>query len=506
MKKIIFAVTILILCYCNFVYADTSSNIGDINNDGLIDKNDASLLSNYLIDNNITDDIKLLSDINSDNYVRINDLMLLLDFINIKDKINNITDVSYLDEFEITEADTNIVFESSNDKIAVFETDEDIIKLRFRRTGSVTISMHINSLSFEKEITVSGNRIHFINLGQAGNAFLLESNGEFALYDAGKSSDNELINYIKDRYGINYLKFIIISHPHIDHNGEVVSILNSDIAVHGIYKKNYTNLDSDKVDDVDNASNSSIYAINKEILDIANEKNVVIVNVDDFVNKYEGKSVITLGDMEFILYNVRQRIVNDSTNHPEFDYDTSDYWAGKGENINSIVALVRVNNHNVLLSGDLTHYSILTEILSRVNTLIEDETIDIYNIPHHANYNCTDEEELMVDATYYVASTYSDVLASGNQYFRISDNLVGNGAGELVRGCFNYMGISMFDAYYTADAVYASGNKGAVVANLDDNLSIKYGKNRSCRYPNNGQIYDYDGAINANTNCSNLNG
>lgn len=71
-----------------------------------------------------------------------------------------------------------------------------------------------------------GNRVHFIDVGQ-GDSILVESDGEYMLVDAGEEDKgDDVVNYINS-LGINYLKYVVATHPHSDHIGGMDDVINS---------------------------------------------------------------------------------------------------------------------------------------------------------------------------------------------------------------------------------------------------------------------------------------
>jgi beta-lactamase superfamily II metal-dependent hydrolase len=69
-------------------------------------------------------------------------------------------------------------------------------------------------------------QVHFIDVGQ-GDATLLESNGRFALIDAGPSKAQEdLVSYLK-AVGVTELDYLILTHPHADHMGGMQAVLQN---------------------------------------------------------------------------------------------------------------------------------------------------------------------------------------------------------------------------------------------------------------------------------------
>ncbi len=68
--------------------------------------------------------------------------------------------------------------------------------------------------------------IHFVYVGQ-GDALLLESDGAFALLDAGTQEyTSDLITYLKTS-DVKTLDYVIMSHPHADHIGAMQKVMET---------------------------------------------------------------------------------------------------------------------------------------------------------------------------------------------------------------------------------------------------------------------------------------
>ncbi len=68
--------------------------------------------------------------------------------------------------------------------------------------------------------------LHFIDVGQ-GDCTLVESNGHFALIDAGEYSErNKVISYLSEA-GVTSLDYIIATHPHSDHVGSLAEVIHN---------------------------------------------------------------------------------------------------------------------------------------------------------------------------------------------------------------------------------------------------------------------------------------
>ncbi|WP_244833104.1 ComEC/Rec2 family competence protein [Clostridium sp. BJN0001] len=69
-------------------------------------------------------------------------------------------------------------------------------------------------------------KIHFINVGQ-GDAILIQVNNKNLLIDSGPSESKDMILNYLDSQNIKKLDFVVATHPHEDHIGNMSSIINS---------------------------------------------------------------------------------------------------------------------------------------------------------------------------------------------------------------------------------------------------------------------------------------
>lgn len=83
-----------------------------------------------------------------------------------------------------------------------------------------------SSSQSEKPDTNAQMQVHFIDVGQ-GDCTLITCGGEAMLIDSGERDDSDaVINYIK-KLGVKSFKYIIVTHPHTDHMGEMPDILKA---------------------------------------------------------------------------------------------------------------------------------------------------------------------------------------------------------------------------------------------------------------------------------------
>jgi len=83
--------------------------------------------------------------------------------------------------------------------------------------------------SLSLNTTAQNLKVHFIDVGQGDSILIEEPGGHNILIDGGDRADiiaAQIINYLKDRQ-IKKLDYIISTHPHADHIGGLVDIIDS---------------------------------------------------------------------------------------------------------------------------------------------------------------------------------------------------------------------------------------------------------------------------------------
>lgn len=192
------------------------------------------------------------------------------------------------------------------------------------------------------------DKIHFLNTGSS-DAILLESNGHFAMVDAGEDSDNPrgfsnlvfdgyeemILKYLKqhasDEYGKVHLDFVLGTHAHSDHIGGFDTIiLDPDVTIDRAYLKEYnSSLIQDR--ELIEWDNQEVY---DQMVSALNTRNVPII--------YDlNEEPFQLGNFTITLFNTKDPQTNKKI----------------GENDRSLGVLIEKNGTKVFLAGDINNYS-----------------------------------------------------------------------------------------------------------------------------------------------------
>ena len=164
--------------------------------------------------------------------------------------------------------------------------------------------------------------IHYIDVGQ-GDCILVQVNNKNLLIDSGPSSSkNKLIKYLK-KFNISKLDYVIATHPHEDHIGNMSTIINS---------FNIVNFYAPKIYDNSKAFEDMIYSLkNKHLkilpiirgtdsIDLGDNINVSIFSpINDFydnLNNYSTVFKIKYGSTSFLFTgDAEKEVEQDILNH-----------------------------------------------------------------------------------------------------------------------------------------------------------------------------------------------
>lgn len=175
--------------------------------------------------------------------------------------------------------------------------------------------------------TISSPIITFLDLYN-GESTLIRYKDETILIDTGEGIKNEVTGYLKS-VGISKIDYLIITHDHSDHNGEVDNILKNFFVTNIVTNEYY-----------DNVSN-----INKKIIKLK-----------------KGKTLIT----KYLKFDCL------------FPYEKN-----VNENNNSLVLYTNINGVGILFTGDIEK-----EIEEEFNNI----NIDVLKVAHHGSLTSTSED------------------------------------------------------------------------------------------------------------------
>ena len=222
------------------------------------------------------------------------------------------------------------------------------------------------------------DRIHFLNTANS-DAIIIESNGMFAMIDAGEGNSNprrkteykgyeaEVVEYIKkvcrNASGEVYLDFILGTHCHYDHIGCYHAVITDpEIGIGKAYFKEFDPLIA-KDYEVERWKIGEIY--NQIIADLADRQIEVVSDLpnDEFV----------FGDFTLQFYNTV----------------TPAELAGEGENSSSVGVKVTKGSETAFLAADITKSCGLEDILGG-----QIGDVDLLKIGHHGYFGSSSKEFL----------------------------------------------------------------------------------------------------------------
>ena len=226
---------------------------------------------------------------------------------------------------------------SSNDGVYI-SNDVDIFGNR--RDGG-DISENTNS--------DAGLYVHFIDVGQADAILVLADNGDAALIDGGNKDDGyDLLKYL-NYVGVERLKFVIATHPHEDHIGGLITVLE--------------NIETDLL--------IAPY-VPDDILPTT-------YTYEDFLRVIEKKEInaefANYGDTMYIGGTTIKILSDDTVEEAEYG-DLNAY---------SVVCMLEYGNTSFLLTGDATSTE-LNKIANHNNV-----HADVLKVGHHGSYTSTND-------------------------------------------------------------------------------------------------------------------
>lgn len=217
--------------------------------------------------------------------------------------------------------------------------------------------------------------IHFLNTIWS-DAILLENKDKYAIVDTGSLFYYPMIKKHLDDLKIKTLEFIILTHFHSDHYGNIVNLIN-EYSVNKLYLKRYYGLDGTTASGYQSNEEYIEHEFEKyhQILDKAKEKNVEVIFIDEL-----DKDTF---DLEFLdvtleLYDIKNMLYN------LYSDENGEFYHQKpfNENFNSIGIFINVNNNHIFLGGDATCSTTKVKVLQDLSIKMINKYYQKYNIKH----------------------------------------------------------------------------------------------------------------------------
>ena len=250
-------------------------------------------------------------------------------------------------------------------------------------------------------------KIHFLNTIWS-DAIILESNGKYGFVDSASQFYYPMIKEYLDKNKIQNIEFIILTHFHSDHYGNICNIIN-DYNVKTLYIKNYSGHEGITGGGYESNEEYLLHEKEKyqEILN-ASKKVSEVIFLDDVVSPY----VINFNGVVLELYNTENHLIT------LYNDETREYYHQNkfSENANSVPIFINHNNHTVFLGSDLidSNSSIpeFNALARRIVQTIYDKYdishIDIYKSCHHGGGGTNGSELLNLLNANHVVITNTD--------------------------------------------------------------------------------------------------
>lgn len=225
------------------------------------------------------------------------------------------------------------------------------------------------TFSFSTAALANNLIVTVLNVGQADCSLIQFPNGKTMLIDAGLSdinSENNIIKFIKNK-NINNIDIFIVTHPHADHMGGAIAILNN-------------------------------FNINT-ILDDG------LVTASGLQKRYYQAIKNTNGKIKFVVVKSGYNIDMDNVSINILAPNKILTGTPSDANNNSIVTYIKYNNISFLFPGDMEE----DERHTIINTI---PPVTVLKAAHHGSRNGTDKQLLSLIKPKYIVFSYG----IGNEY------------------------------------------------------------------------------------------
>lgn len=248
--------------------------------------------------------------------------------------------------------------------------------------ASIVLVIFSNVFSFQLEVLLhlkpnitceNSTQIHFINVGQGDAIAVKFSNGKTMLIDSGTSEYYLKLSYYLDNVILNdrkTLDYVVLTHPDIDHSGNMKSIIEKYKPKKFFRPKVYEESEYKEP----SVSNSTY----KEILKALKRSNIDTEFCDEFM-LFEGKTKINF--LSTLEYNDLETI------------ETNDF---------STTVIIEENNSRALFAGDISS-KIEDQLIDKYGKIMLD--VDILKLSHHGSKYSNSKEFLEITSPKYVVAS-----------------------------------------------------------------------------------------------------
>ncbi len=252
-------------------------------------------------------------------------------------------------------------------------------------------------------------KIHFLNTIWS-DAIILESNNHFAFIDTGSKHYYPMITEHLEKFNIKKLDFILLTHFHSDHYGNMQKIIE-DYEVEKIYLKHYYGLEASTGSGSASDNDYILGEMEKYqgILSAAIANNTEIIFLDE-IGTYD--TTIDFQGIELELYDIENRLAKIFYN-PNSEFFLQSRFS---QNFNSLGVFIHLNGKNIFLGADATcSVTDVVELKGLSKIMVQKfyqkhnvDYIDLYKSCHHGGAGTNTLELCNLLKPEYVVITNTD--------------------------------------------------------------------------------------------------
>ena len=415
-RKVIYGIFVIVFFSFFFFYSNAAFPVGDVNGDGKVSANDYIMVRKHIMaSSKLSGDLFKRADANGDGKVSTQDYIMIKKII-----INSIN----APKATSTPAPTV----APNQKPTAVPTQKPVVT---PKPATPVVTQPPVVTTAPKKPT----KMHFINAGSA-NAFLLESDGHFALIDSSnpyndgtrwskseKQSVGQVIKYLK-KIGVSQLDAVIASHSHSDHIGGMTKIAENFVNKNTKY---YYRKYVENTDDILNADWDNIGYYNRSI-NAMTKAGAQLVDVT-------GKTpTFKLGDFDISILNTEIPRNNELKT-------INGKNLADGENKNSLVVYVKYGNYKTVFAGDM-------EIEDEMDIANKVNKVDVLQMGHHGGYTSSQPD--------FILKLKPSILVIPSDEFRLKYDFIRLSSVRLAQR----NGAKLYITSKANDAIIANCNNG----------------------------------------------